>query len=117
MLEVVKNAVVKCEKHFSCHDESIVTDNAANRAKMRRVVKDNGLNVVSYKCSAQLLNLQARDIEVTGIKDNMYKLSGIYETIIYPPLGTSKQVEMRLFSDKMCDGKALTKLACHASDM
>lgn len=74
LLEVVENAIVKCEEQFSCHVGSFVTDNAANMAKMRRVLKDNGLNVITYGCSAHLLNLLAHDMEITGIKDHIVQV-------------------------------------------
>ena len=52
LLEVVEHAIPKCEEQFCCHIPSFVTNSEANKAKIQRVLKQNGLNVISYGCSA-----------------------------------------------------------------
>jgi len=61
LVEVAVSAIQKCEQTFSCHLCSFVTDNAANVAKMRWELEcQQDLDVVTYGCSAHLLNPLAR---------------------------------------------------------
>ena len=62
LVELAASAISSCEKkNFLCQVDSVVTDNAANMAKMRRDLKETIPNeVLTYRCAAHLLNLFAR---------------------------------------------------------
>jgi len=55
-----------------------VTDNAANMHKMReQLARSDELgmpDIITYGCSAHILNLLAHDIEIPGIKSNIKKI-------------------------------------------
>ena len=70
--EITKTVIQECEMKFKCHVRSFVTDNAANMSRMRRELKDNDdVNVITYGCSAHYLNLLAKDVEVSGVRDHL----------------------------------------------
>ena len=51
-----------------------VTDNAANMAKMRRHLEENlSRDLLTYGCSAHLLNLSAKDVEITEALDRIQR--------------------------------------------
>ena len=53
---------------FGC----FVTDNAANIKKMRdALAKAGDLNIIYHGCSAHILNLSAKDLELSNIKVKM----------------------------------------------
>lgn len=70
-LKIIKEA----EDKFSCCVRSVVTDNAANMAKMRSLVKDhpNG-DIIAYGCSAHLLNLLAKDLNVDAVMNHVVQI-------------------------------------------
>jgi len=61
LVEVAVRSIQKCEKQFGCSVQSVVTDNAANVAKMREELqKRDDIDVITYGCSAHLMNLLAK---------------------------------------------------------
>jgi hypothetical protein len=71
------NAILECQNVFKCHVRSLVTDNAANVAKMRSLLeRDNNLHLICYGCSAHLLNLLAHDVvdQFQSTKDGILKV-------------------------------------------
>lgn len=75
LVEVAASAIQKCEQTFNCHVRSFVTDNAANVAKMRQELEQReDLDLVTYGCSAHLLNLLAKDLEITNIKEQVVQV-------------------------------------------
>lgn len=64
------------EKKFKCFIRSVVTDNAANMARMRLQIQreSNDVNVITYGCSAHLLNLLAKDLNVEGVMNNIVRI-------------------------------------------
>lgn len=76
LTEVAVSAIKKCETTFGCHVRSVVTDNAANMAKMRSEIKEReDIDVVTYGCSAHLLNLLAKDLEIVSIKEQIIQVT------------------------------------------
>lgn len=77
LLTLAIDSIKKCQS-FGCSVRSFVTDNAANMAKMRRQLmqlEDDQIgDVITYGCSAHLINLFAKDIEQAEIKTNVKKL-------------------------------------------
>jgi Protein of unknown function (DUF 659)/hAT family C-terminal dimerisation region len=74
--EVAVNAVKKCETTFCCYVRSFVTDNAANMAKMRKELQEReDVDVVTYGCSAHLMNLLAKDLEIENIKEHVVRVT------------------------------------------
>lgn len=71
---MTESAILSCEK-FGCIVSSVVTDNAANMSKMRRNLvmseKLQNKQIITYRCSAHMLNLLAHDIEAPGIKSHI----------------------------------------------
>lgn len=70
--ELAVSSVRKTESDFGCRVRSIVTDNAANVAKMRRNLEQReDIDVITYGCSAHLLNLLAHDMEISNVKEHI----------------------------------------------
>ena len=82
LLQLLKNAIKKCEG-YNCKVTSIVTDNAANVTKMRRDLFEelDRKDIITYGCSAHILNLLAHDIEVPGIKSNIKKICKYFRNV------------------------------------
>lgn len=74
LLNIAIQSIKKCQQ-FGCSVRSFVTDNASNMTKMRTQlskVEDIGMpDVITYGCSAHILNLLAHDIEIRGIKEEV----------------------------------------------
>ncbi|KAJ8035218.1 putative AC transposase [Holothuria leucospilota] len=72
LVKVATASIDKAQSDFGCQIGSIVTDNAANVAAMRRKMEDDDeRDLVTYGCSAHLLNLLAHDLEVPNVKDQI----------------------------------------------
>lgn len=72
LVDVAKAAIEKAQSEFNCQVGSIVTDNAANVAAMRRKMEeDEESDLVTYGCSAHMLNLLAHDVEVPNVKEQV----------------------------------------------
>lgn len=70
---VAKDSIEKAETQFGCKIGSFVTDNAANVKKMRDELMKDDDSMICYGCSAHLLNLLAKDLEVDTIKGHIVK--------------------------------------------
>ena len=74
LLQLVKNSMKKAEQDFNCRIGSIVTDNAANVTKMRKLLEEScepEHTILTYGCSAHLLNLLAHDLEIDNVKQHV----------------------------------------------
>jgi hypothetical protein len=72
LAEVTRNSLKKCEEEFKCVVRSLVTDNAANVKGMRAQLEtEQDLNLITYGCSAHLLNLLAEDINIANVKEQI----------------------------------------------
>lgn len=84
LLQLLKNSIKKCEA-YRCQVKSIVTDNAANVTKMRRDLFEfeelDRKDIITYGCSAHILNLLAHDIEVPGVKSNVKKICKYFRNV------------------------------------
>lgn len=71
LLNLAVTSIKSCQKH-GCRVRSFVTDNAANMCKMREQLvrcEELGMpDIITYGCSAHILNLLAHDIEIPEIK-------------------------------------------------
>ena len=75
LVQVAVDTIQTCEKQFSCHVRSIVTDNAGNVAKMRQNLEEReDVDLITYGCSAHLLNLLAKDLEIPNIKEQVVQV-------------------------------------------
>lgn len=74
LLELAESATKKCEEKFGCTVRSFVTDNAANMAKMRRMLEKKDRSIIAYGCSAHLLNLLSQDMQVKNIKEHITEI-------------------------------------------
>uniref|UniRef100_A0A1X7VPL6 DUF659 domain-containing protein n=1 Tax=Amphimedon queenslandica TaxID=400682 RepID=A0A1X7VPL6_AMPQE len=84
LLTIAKNAIVESQDTFGCQVRSVVTDNAANVAKMRtELQKEDNLNVITYGCSAHLLNLLAKDLSIPGIKDHVVTVVKYFKYVYF----------------------------------
>lgn len=70
LTELTTASIAKAEKDFKCSVGSVVTDNAANVAKMRTKLEESETHkgLITYGCSAHLLNLLAHDLEIPNVK-------------------------------------------------
>lgn len=77
LLNLAITSIKSCQKH-GCRVKSFVTDNAANMRKMREslaMCEELGMpDIITYGCSAHILNLLAHDIEIPGIKGHIKKI-------------------------------------------
>lgn len=82
-LETVASASIqKAELLFNCKVGSVVSDNAANMAKMRRQLQANtgddeakaNIPIITYGCSAHILNLLAKDFEIPDATAHVLKV-------------------------------------------
>eukprot|EP00102_Acyrthosiphon_pisum_P018457 XP_008190223.1 PREDICTED: uncharacterized protein LOC100569569 isoform X2 [Acyrthosiphon pisum] len=83
LLKIIIESVKKC-KEIGCDVRSVVTDNAANMSKMRQELSNSELNdgstsygyfdILTYGCSAHILNLLAHDVNEKSIKDNVKEI-------------------------------------------
>lgn len=72
---IATRSIETAEHKYKCKVGSFVTDNAANVAKMRsELLKDDEYNLISYGCSAHILNLLAKDLEIGNIKEHIVKI-------------------------------------------
>ncbi|CAB4060705.1 TLX3 [Lepeophtheirus salmonis] len=69
LLQLELSYIKKCEDNFVCN---IVTDNAANVNKMRKLLKESTkYSIISYGCAAHLLNLLSHNLEIDNVKENV----------------------------------------------
>ena len=62
MAELVAKKVLEIEDKFKCKISGLVTDNAGNVSKMRRIVGSKYETIIEYGCNAHQLNLLAKDL-------------------------------------------------------
>lgn len=74
LLEIAESTAEKCQERYGCFVRSLVTDNAANMAKMRRELGKKDDKLIAYGCSAHLLNLLAQDLQIQGIKEHVTQI-------------------------------------------
>ena len=56
-----------------------MTDNVANMLKMRNnLADDSESDIVSYGCSAHYLNLLAKDVEMSGVKERIVHVTKFF---------------------------------------
>lgn len=72
LTEIAYNSIKKCEEELKCHIRSVVSDNANNVAKMRQLLENRvDLDVITYGCSAHVLNLLAGDCQFPNVKEHV----------------------------------------------
>ena len=65
----------KIELEFGCHKRSIVADIAANVSKTSHNIEfRSDVDVVTYGCSAYLMNLVAHDLKIDNVKDHILQI-------------------------------------------
>ena len=75
LVDIAVNSINKCEKQFGCKVCSVVTDNAANVSKMRQKLEtQDDVDVITYGCSAHMLNLLAQDLAIPNIKEQVVQV-------------------------------------------
>lgn len=77
LLSILCQSIKRCEQ-FGCKVGSVVTDNAANMVKMRSElakVENLGMpDIITYGCSAHILNLLAHDMDIPKITEHTKKV-------------------------------------------
>jgi transcription termination factor NusB len=74
LTDLATTLINKCKTAYNCTVTSFVTDNAANMHRMRENIKektDFPVNVLTYGCSAHILNLLSKDLEIKNIKEHI----------------------------------------------
>ena len=75
LVQVAVDSIKTCQNQFGCSVRSFVTDNAANVAKMRENLEQReDVDLITYGCSAHLMNLLARDLEIPNIKEQVVQV-------------------------------------------
>lgn len=75
--EMAISSIKKCLSDMQCSIRSVVTDNAANVNKMRDLLnKNDEFDLITYGCSAHVLNLLANDIAMAypGVKEHLLEI-------------------------------------------
>ncbi|GBP22163.1 hypothetical protein EVAR_10673_1 [Eumeta japonica] len=87
LLTLAVDNIKKCQS-FGCQVRSFVTDNAADMAKMRielmELEDDEIGDVITYGCSAHLLNLFAKDIQKLEINSKVKKIMKYFKYHHFP---------------------------------
>lgn len=87
LLDLAVTAIKNCQK-FGCSVKSFVTDNANNMTKMRNQLserEDLGMpDIITYGCSAHILNLLGKDIDVPSLKDEVKKIIKYFKYTHFP---------------------------------
>ncbi len=75
LTEIACDLIISCKSKYNCHVKSFVTDNAANMALMRKTItaKLDSI-IITYRCSAHLLNLFCKDLEIKDIKQHILQI-------------------------------------------
>lgn len=72
---IALKAIKSTEKEFGVNVRSFVTDNAANVQKMRsELASEDEINIIEYGCSAHMLNLLAKDLELPTVTQSIIKV-------------------------------------------
>lgn len=75
LVELAVKCIQSCEEKFNIKVRSFVTDNASNVTKMREnLSKIEDIDLVHYGCSAHLLNLLAKDLEMDEVNESVIKV-------------------------------------------
>ncbi|KAL7639608.1 UNVERIFIED_CONTAM: hypothetical protein RMT77_010109 [Armadillidium vulgare] len=74
LFDVAKESIKIAEDKFLCTVGSLVTDNAANVKKMRSKLMEHRKAIITYGCSAHLMNLLAKDLEISNIKEHIVNI-------------------------------------------
>lgn len=87
LLNLAIVAIKSCQK-FGCTVRSFVTDNASNMTKMRSQLsqcEEIGMpDIITYGCSAHILNLLAKDINVPDLIDDVKKIIKYFKNTHFP---------------------------------
>ena len=71
LTNMAKTSIAKVEDEYGCQVKSIVTDNAANVTRMRNDLEEADCSLITYGCSAHILNLLAHDFEIASVKEHV----------------------------------------------
>ncbi|KAJ8888920.1 hypothetical protein PR048_008414 [Dryococelus australis] len=72
LAEVAIKSIKMSEEDLKCKACSVVTDNAANVTKMDELLEnDEDLNIITYGCSADILNLLANDLNIQNVTEHV----------------------------------------------
>jgi uncharacterized protein YuzB (UPF0349 family) len=78
LTQIALKTIKSTQDKFNCFVRSFVTDNASNMAKMREELEkgndDDNIDVITYGCSAHLLNLLAKDLVVGNVKEHVVQI-------------------------------------------
>jgi hypothetical protein len=72
--ELAEQSIEKFQNEYEGQVGSVVTDNTGNVSKMRRELNSKYPDLLTYGCSAHLLNLLIQDFQVPGVKANLVKV-------------------------------------------
>lgn len=67
--------IKRCKSEYNCKISSLVTDNAANMNSMRdKVAEALDYPIITYGCSAHILSLLSKDLELSQIKQHIVQI-------------------------------------------
>lgn len=67
--------MTKAKQELGVNDRSFVTDSAANERLMRsHLEKSEDVDIIQYGCSAHILNLLAKDLEIPAVTTSIVKV-------------------------------------------
>ncbi|XP_067144541.1 uncharacterized protein [Centruroides vittatus] len=85
-LEIIATAAIKkCNQKYGCKVRSLVSDNASNMKKMRETLAmTENLDIVTYGCSAHILNLLAQDINIKEVNEQVKHIIVYFQNHHFP---------------------------------
>lgn len=72
LTELIIDLIERLKTQYNCRVASVITDNAANMAKMRKNITNE--NIITYGCSAHLLNLLSQDLDMGTVKEHVVQV-------------------------------------------
>lgn len=80
---IVEFNAEKVKEKFGCTVRSFVTDTAANMADIKKDL-GKGEEIITYGCSANLLNLLSQDMQIRNIKKSYHINNKVLPESSYP---------------------------------
>ena len=103
--EVAESAVVSTEQPFGCKVGSFLIENASNMVKMRQqLAEDSDADIISYGCSAHYLNLLAKNVEISGVKEHIVQIVKYFQNHHIPAAWYKLLGVRNLLCLRMCAG-------------
>lgn len=79
--EVVEAAIKECEEKYDAKIFAMVTDNENKMSKMWQILKEKQPKLITYGCSAHILNLMEKDVTPKTILNKIIKIQKYFRNV------------------------------------